>query len=295
MKPEVNFIEFVTVVDEGSFSNAALKLGVSKSHVSKQISRLERRLRVQLLRRSTRKLSLTDVGKAYYERCARIVDDIREAESLILEADGVPQGILNLSLPNTFGERFIVPIISDFILKYRRLKVNTIISTRNADLIDEGLDLAIRIGDIPDSRLVARKLCETQWIVCGSPDYLTTYGVPKHPNDLQNHLCLVFSLYGISDDITWTLRAQNKSEKFHVQGIFCSNDGNALLSAVRKGVGLVYLPEIFVADDLASGTLSRVLNDWALPTCISAIYPYSRHLSPKVRTFIDFLLERLEI
>jgi len=295
VKPEVNFIEFVTVVDEGSFSNAALKLGVSKSHVSKQISRLERRLRVQLLRRSTRKLSLTDVGKAYYERCARIVDDIREAESLILEADGVPQGILNLSLPNTFGERFIVPIISDFILKYRRLKVNTIISTRNADLIDEGLDLAIRIGDIPDSRLVARKLCETQWIVCGSPDYLTTYGVPKHPNDLQNHLCLVFSLYGISDDITWTLRAQNKSEKFHVQGIFCSNDGNALLSAVRKGVGLVYLPEIFVADDLASGTLSRVLNDWALPTCISAIYPYSRHLSPKVRTFIDFLLERLEI
>ncbi len=295
MKPEIDFIEFVTVVDTGTFSSAALQLGVSKSHVSKQISRLEERLGVQLLRRSTRKLDLTDFGKVYYERCARIVDDIREAESLILEAKDIPQGTLNLSLPNTFGEQFIVPIIGEFMLKYRQLKVNANISTRNADLLEERLDLAIRIGDIPDSRLVARKLCSTNWIICGSPDYITNYGLPEHPDDLQNHLCLIFSLYGIFDGAVWTLQNQGARQKYHVQGVFCSNDGNALLSAVRKGVGLVYLPEIFVTDDLSSGALCCVLDDWALPTRISAIYPYSRHLSPKIRIFIDFLLEHLKL
>lgn len=295
MKPEIDFVEFVTVVGAGSFSGAALKLGVSKSHVSKQVTRLERRLGVQLLRRSTRRLDLTEVGRVYYERCARILDDIRESELMIFETQSIPQGVINLSLPNTFGEHFIVPIIGEFMLKHRQLRVNANVSTRNADLLEEGIDLAIRIGDPPDSRLVARNLCVTRWIVCGSPEYLAHYGIPEHPNDLQMHPCLIFSLYGIFEDAIWTFQSQNKAEKYHVPGVFCSNDGNALIGAVRKGVGLVYLPEIFVAEDLARGELSQVLGDWSLPTVISAVYPYSRHLSQKIRTLIDFLLERLAI
>lgn len=295
MKPEIDFVEFVTVVGAGSFSGAALKLGASKSHVSKQISRLEQRLGVQLLRRSTRKLDLTEVGKVYYERCARIMDDIRESESIILETQSIPQGVLNLSLPNTFGEHFVIPIIGEFMLKYRQLQVNANISTRNVDLLEEGVDLAIRMGHIPDSRLVARKLCVTRWVVCGSPEYLANHGTPEHPNDLQKHLCLIFNLYGIFDNATWSFQSQKKLEKYPVHGVFCSNDGNALLSAVRKGVGLAYLPEFFFAEELANGSLRRVLDDWSLPTVISAVYPYSRHLSQKIRMLIDFMLERLAV
>lgn len=295
MKPEIDFVEFVAAVKAGSFSKAALEMGVSKSHVSKRISCLEKRLGIQLMRRSTRKLALTDIGREYYQRCTGILDDIRESESLIIDTQAIPYGVLNLNLPNTFGEQFIAPLVSEFMIRHRQLKVNVTISTRNADLIEEGVDIAVRIGDIPDSRLVARQLCATRWVVGGNPDYLKEYGVPQHPDELQNHACLVFSLYGVVDDAVWVFNRNNKEEKFHIPGVFFSNNGDALLAAARKGVGLIYLPEIFMTQDIESSKLCRVLADWYLPTTVSAVYPYSRHLSPKVRQFIDLLVERLSI
>ena len=223
------------------------------------------------------------------------MDDIREAESLIIDTQAVPYGALNLSLPNTFGEQFIVPLVAEFMLLHRHLKVNANISTRNVDLIEEGFDIAVRIGDIPDSRLVARQLCNMRWSVCASPRYLEEFGAPQHPDELQDHACLVFSLYGVMDDVSWSFDQDKTGKGVPVRAVFFSNNADALLEAAKKGVGLIYLPELFTTKDIESGMLHRVLDGWSSETAISAIYPYSRHLSSKVRQFIDFLVERLPV
>lgn len=293
MYPEIDFVEFVAVVKAGSFSKAALQLGTSKSHISKKISRLEQRLAVQLLHRSTRKMALTDVGRIYYQHCSQILEQVEQAQSMLHSSDAVASGTLNLSLPNTFGEQFIVPLVAEFMLENPQLKVNANITTRNTDLIDEGIDLAVRIGNLPDSQLIARELYQSPWLVCAHPNYLDRYGIPEHPEQLHEHACLVFSLYGVIENPSWTFSSTSDTQKFPVKGVFFSNNADALLAAARKSVGLIYIPEILMRKDIAENTLQPILTNWSTTTSISAVYPYSRHLVPKVRLLIDFLIDRM--
>ncbi len=293
MKQAINFVEFVTVVQTGSFSKAALKLGVSKSHVSKKITQLEQDLGIQLLHRSTRKLVLTEIGVIYHQRCKKILDDIFETEAMIMESKIVPQGILNISMPATLGEQFLVPLLGEFMQQHRELIVNAKITTRTIDIIEEGMDLAVRLGHLPDSNLMARKLGETRWIVCASPDYLDEYGTPQLPDDLQQHRCLTFGLHGFKHEMTWDFSSTGKKQTFRINPVFISNNGAALIAAARKGVGLTFLPEFFSATDLTENKLQHVLIDCFQDMPISAIYPYSHYLLPKVRLCIDFLVEAL--
>ena len=251
MKQVINFVEFVTVVQTGSFSKAALKLGVSKSHVSKKITQLEQSLGIQLLHRSTRKLVLTEMGAIYHQRCKKIIDDIYEAEAMIMESKIVPQGVLNISMPATLGEQFLVPLLGEFMQQHRELVVNAKITTRAVNIIEEGMDLAIRLGNLPDSNLMARKLGETRWIVCASPDYLDEYGTPQSPDELQHHRCLAFGLHGFKQEMTWKFSGTGKKQVFRINPVFVSNNGAALIAATRKGVGLTYLPEFFSASDVS--------------------------------------------
>ena len=293
MKQVINFVEFVTVVQTGSFSKAALKLGVSKSHVSKKITQLEQSLGVQLLHRSTRKLVLTEMGAIYHQRCKKIIDDIYEAEAMIMESKIVPQGVLNISMPATLGEQFLVPLLGEFMQQHRELVVNAKITTRAVNIIEEGMDLAIRLGNLPDSNLMARKLGETRWIVCASPDYLDEYGTPQSPDELQYHRCLAFGLHGFKQEMTWNFSGAGKKQVFRINPVFVSNNGAALIAATRKGVGLTYLPEFFSATDVSKNKLQHILIDCHQDMPISAIYPYSHYLLPKVRLCIDFLVESL--
>ena len=293
MNQVLDFVEFVTVVQTGSFSKAALKLGVSKSHVSKKVSRLEERLGIQLLHRSTRKVVLTDIGGIYHQRCQKVLDDILDTEALVLESKAVPKGILNISLPATLGEQFIVPLLSEFMQQHRELTVHAKITTRVIDIIEESMDLAIRLGHLPDSNLMARKLGETHWIVCASPVYLDEYGIPQSPEELHQHRCLAFGLHGIKHEMTWKFSSTGKKRTFRINPVFVSNNGAALLAATKKGVGLTFLPEFFVANDISENKLQQVLVDCHQNMPISAIYPYSHYLSPKVRLCIDFLVESL--
>ncbi len=295
MDVNLDFAEFVATVQAGSFSKAAAILGVSKSHVSKQVSRLEQRLGVQLLIRSTRKISLTDIGQAYFQRCERILDEVREAESVVSEIKGEPQGVLNISLPNTIGERFIVPIIARFMSRHPDLRVHASISTRTVDLMDEDFDLAIRIGEIAESRLVARKLGMMEFIVSATPAYFEKNGFPETPEQLCDYDCLVFDVYGAHKEVFWTLNNTEITKRFAVNGIYFSNNADSLINCALQDVGLLYLPELFLREQLESGELIHVLPEWGMETQLSIIYPYSRHLSIKVRRFVDYLVKEINL
>ena len=290
---QLDFVEFVTTVQSGSFSKAAEILGVSKSHVSKQVSALEQRLGVQLLVRTTRKLSLTDIGEAYFQRCELILEDVSKAESLVSEIKGEPQGVLNISLPNTLGERFIVPIVARFMTQHANLQVDVSMSTRNVDLLEEGVDLAVRIGTVAESRLVARKLGILQWVICATPDYLNKYGTPETPEELHKFNSVVFDLYGAHDQSFWNLSDTKDAKRFPVTSIYSSNNADSLLTCALQDVGLLYLPELFVRKYLQTGQLRQVLEGWGLQSPVSVVYPYSRHLSVNVRSFVDFLVKNI--
>lgn len=289
----INFVEFVTAVNAGSFSKAALLLGVSKSHISKKITQLEQNLGIQLLHRSTRKLALTEIGAIYHQRCKKILDEIYETEALLMDAKTVPKGTLNISLPATFGEQLFMPLLAEFMLQHQALKINATITTRVVDIIDEGLDMAIRLGNLPDSNLMARKLGATPWILSASPFYLKEYGTPKSTLDLQQHRCLAFAQFGLHASMNWKFSSAGKTQSITINPVLVSDNGAALHAAAKKGVGIVFLPEFFVANDLAEHKLVHILPECRHDTPISAIYPYSHYLSPKVRLCIDFLVAAL--
>ncbi len=293
MKQYFNFIEFVTVVETGSFSKAAIKLGVSKSHISKKVTQLEDHLGVQLITRSTRKLLLTEIGNIYHQRCKAIMHDIQEAEALIVESKLVPQGVLNISLPTTLGEQMFMPLLASFMQLHPKLTVYAEITTRIIDFIDDEMDLAIRLGYLQDSNLMARKLAEAKWIVCASPVYIEKFGIPRSPAALHQHDCLTFGQHGYKEDMTWKFPSLKNNKCYKIRPTLVSNNGAALHTAALKGNGLIYLPEFFLHDDLAKKTLVQVLPECYQITPVSAIYPHSHHLSPKVRLCIDYLVDSL--
>ncbi|MBF0155316.1 MAG: LysR family transcriptional regulator [Magnetococcales bacterium] len=282
---------FVRVVESGSFAAAARKSGLSRSAVSKYIETLESHLGVRLINRTTRQLHLTTEGELYYPYCRRILEDVDEAEQSVSHLHATPRGLLRVSAPVSFGTRYLAPATADFLLKYPGIELDLVLNDRFVDLIEEGFDLAVRIGTLEDSTLMARRLTTTRLIPCASPTYLAKHGKPTTPADLTRHVCLLYS-YTASPNV-WRFRHQGEEHSVRITGPLRANNGEALCAAARAGLGVALLPGFLVDEELRLGVLEPLLTDYSLPTIgIHAVCPSNRHLSTKVREFIDFLASR---
>lgn len=281
---------FVHVVRDGGFTQAAQSLGVSKSFASRQVGALEDRLGARLLNRTTRKLTLTDVGAVFYETCRRVLDELAEAEASVTDLQTAPRGTLRVAAPMSFGVRYVAPEIATFLARHDELAIHLDLADRRVDLLDEGFDLAIRIGKLADSSLVARKLGVTDVLLVASTAYLDARGRPKVPDDLREHECLHYA-YSASTQV-WTLTSEGDSVTVPVRGRVAANNGDAIAAAVRGGLGIAQLPDFLAAPLVREGGVEIVLPKWVDTLGIWAIYPHNRHLSAKLRLFVDFLAER---
>ena len=288
MDPLDGIAAFVRVVDSGSFSAAARRLGISKSAVSAQVQRLEERLDIRLLHRTTRRLSLTEAGAAYYRHCARILSEAEAAEKAAGALQREPRGTLRISAPDSFGWRHVAPAVPAFLEHYPDLGVDISLSPTHVNLVDEGLDLAIRIGVLEDSPLIVRKLATSRLIVSATPAYLKQHGTPREPRDLAGHNCLCTNLLPWGDE--WRLAAKRGEVRIAVGGSFRSNNADMLRAAAIDGVGIAILPTWAVFEPLRAGVLRRVIEGWEPPaSTIYAVYPGTRLMSMKVRAFVNHL------
>lgn len=279
---------FVEVVRLGTFSAAARHLQVSTSHVSRLVSQLESQLGVQLLYRTTRQIRLTDAGELYVAHCRHLFDGLRDAEQAISELQSKPHGTLRLTSATTFGERFIAPLVNEFQVMHPQLDVHMHFTNRAVELIEEGYDIAIRMGVLKDSSLIARRLCERREYVVGSRDYFRQAPPPHTLAELGQHRCLVGSRP------YWLFESHGQRREIKVESCWHGNSGPALLDAARKGLGLAQLPDYYVAPYLASGELIAVLEPFQHhDTAVWAVYPRHRHLSPKIRQLVDYLVEHI--
>ena len=284
-----SMVAFSRVVETGSFSEAARRLGLSKSQVSKLVAALEERLGAQLLHRTTRKLSLTEIGRSFYERCAQIVREADEAERVISHAQASPQGLLRVNAPMSFGQLALAPAVSLFLARHPELRVELVLDDRRLDAIEGSFDVTIRLAvRLPDSSLVARRVGALRVVVCGSPDYLARRGVPATPDELAAHDCLVYA-----NRERWQFQGAAGERAVSVSGRLLANNGEALREAARAGLGLAQLPSFIVGAELAAGELWPVLEAFEDPrAAIWALYSPTRHRAAKVKAFVDFLAER---
>ena len=288
MDPLDGIAAFVRVVDSGSFSAAARRLNVSKSAVSAHVQRLEDRLGVRLLNRTTRRLSLTEAGAAYYRHCARILAEAEAAEQAASALQREPRGTLRISAPDSFGWMHVAPAVPAFLKRYPELGIDINLSLAFVNLVDEGLDLAIRIGTLEDSALVVRTLASSRQVLCAAPAYLAEHGTPREPNDLVDHNCLCADLPTWGN--VWRLAGKDGETRVTVDGSFRSNNAEMLRAAALDGIGIAALPTWVVSEQLRSGALQRVLTAWEAPVnTIYAVYPGNRLMSMKVRAFVDHL------
>ncbi|MBX8824032.1 LysR family transcriptional regulator [Ochrobactrum sp. SFR4] len=285
-----DIIAFVRTADARSFTVAAEQLGLSRSAVGKRIARLEERLGLRLLHRTTRSVGLSDEGAAFYDRCQRILADLDEAEAAMATRREEPRGRLRIDVPFSFGRLHILPVLHRFMAMWPELAVNVSFNDRYIDLIDEGIDLAIRIGGADDSRLMARTLAPHRLVTCATPAYLEAHGVPSAIEDLAAHSCLAFMHAGRPAD--WRFLADGKMRTLPVHGRFCAGNAEALRDGVLAGYGIGQLATFLVGEDVRAGRLIPVLKAFtAEGEPIRAVYPSPRHLSPKVRRFIDLIVE----
>lgn len=283
---------FVRVADSKSFSEAARRLRSSKSLVSRQVAALEAELGVRLFHRTTRSLTLTEEGRGYYAQVTRILAEIDDANRSVSQAQASPRGKLKLSAPMSFGILHLAPALPDFFARCPEVEIDLSLNDRFVDVVDEGFDLAIRIGRLADSSLVARRLASLRLVLCASAAYLAKNGLPESPEDLRRHQCLCYSTNSLAPE--WRLAGRDgKDIAVPVTGRLHANNGDVLRIAALRGQGIVYLPSFIVGADLQAGTLVSLLPEF-MPSDggIYAVYPHSRHLSAKVRAFIDFLAER---
>ena len=282
---------FATVVDQGGFTDAARKMGISKSAVSKHVSSLESRLGARLLNRTTRRVSPTEIGLAYYDRARRVLNDAGEADALVSSMQSAPSGLLRISVATDFGVNHMSPILGDFLVDFPDITVNMVLNNRYVELISEGFDLAIRIGEMEDSSLRARKLTETTKRLIASPKYFEQFGRPEKIDDLNDHKLLHYSNQSAGN--VWKLTAPSgEKRQVRTQGWLTVNDGQSLLNACVSGLGIAYLPSFLYAEALKDGLVEEAMPE--LPSesqGIFAVYPPGRYTQPKVRTFIDFLVE----
>jgi DNA-binding transcriptional LysR family regulator len=285
---------FVRAVEVGSFSGAAQQLGIAKSIVSRRILSLESRLGTSMFHRSTRRLSLTETGLAYYERARRILADLAEAEDLASQLQGELKGRLKVAAPMSFGYRHLSPVVTDFLRAHPQVDIELDLNDRRVDLISDGFDIAVRIGSLPDSSIISRTLAPCRHVVCASPAYIASHGRPQIPAELvsESHICLAYNNRPRAEqwrfliDDVWT-DVPVKARHIH------SNNGDILCEAAVAGLGIIVLPTFIVSDAVARGALEVLLAGYEVASpSILAVWPPSRHVSGKVRAFVDLLAKR---
>jgi len=276
---------FARVVEAGSFAAAAKSLGQTRAAVSKQIASLEERIGAQLLQRTTRSMHLTEIGQEFYARCARIAEEAAEAENAVASMQSAPRGALRIAAPVTFGRRYLAPLVSPFLEAHPEISIELVLSDAEPPLGDEGFDVAIRIAPRPESAHVARLLAPSPHVLCASPAYWERHGVPRTPEDLRDHECLLYS--SLPTPRLWRFQG---GKSVRVNGRFAVNHGESLRDAALAGVGVAYMPGFLVGRDLAEGSLVSALDGWAQSRQkVYAVHPKSRNLAPKVRVFVEFL------
>ena len=280
--------EFVYVAEYESFTKAAKKIGISTAQVSRQVSALEQRLNIKLLYRTTRKVSLTEEGRVFYQHCRGVLDGLDAAEQAVTNLQSKPQGMIKLTTPVTYGEQQLMPLVNDFMVQYSDIEVTAFLSNQQVDLIEEGYDLAIRIGKLRDSTMMAKKLSSRTNFVCAAPSYIEKYGIPHSLTELGQHNCLLGTL------VYWHFKESGKEKNIRVTGSVRYNSGYSLVDAAIKGLGIVQLPDYYVQKHLESGELVSLLDNLREPEeAIWALYPHNRHLSPKIRLLLDYLAAHL--
>ena len=283
---------FVRVAESRSFTAAARRLGISASGVSKSLARLEEDLGVRLINRTTRKVSLTEDGVVFFDRCRQILADLDEAETTLTQARIEPRGKLRVQMPIGLGGRVVVPALAGFMARHPQLTIDVELSDRVPDLAEEGLDAAIRIGELGDVRLIARNLCPIHFVTCAAPDYLRRHGEPKTPDDLEDHRCLAYVYPQTGRYRDWQFAKDGKRFSKVVSGSINVNNAESLLELAVAGAGIATMGTFIAADAIASGKLSIILADYVAPGPLaSVVYLPSRHLSPRVRTFVEFLAD----
>lgn len=283
---------FAKVVETKSFSAAADALNTSKSLVSKQVSNLESALGVRLLNRTTRRMSLTEIGAAYYDHCARIAQEIDAATETVSQLQAEPRGVLKITSPVIFSSLHLAPALQTFLARYEHVELELNASDRVVDLVEEGYDLAIRITGNPSPTMVARKIGPVRWVTCASPAYIKRHGVPRMPQELAEHQCLVY--HGLpAQHSDWSYRVGNKEVTMHVNGKCRVNSSEVLLQMALGGAGIVMFPTYILGPYLKSGRLKEILTDSVSnpDTSLYATYLPNRYMQPKVRAFIDHLME----
>jgi len=280
--------EFVNVAETESFTQAAKKMVISTAQVSRQVSALEKRLDTKLFYRTTRKVSLTEEGRVFYQHCRSVLDGLDEAERAITNLQSKPHGKIKLTAPITYGEQQIMPLVNDFMKIYGDVEVYANLSNQTVDLIEEGYDLAIRLGRLADSTMMAKKLGKRTNYVCASPAYLNKFGIPHSLSELNKHSCLLGTLD------YWHFRDAGKEKNIRVTGRLRYNSGYSLVDASLKGLGIVQLPDYYVQHYLQNGELITLLDNYREPDeGIWAVYPHNRHLSPKIRLLVDYLSDHI--
>ncbi|HTH99098.1 MAG TPA: LysR family transcriptional regulator [Stellaceae bacterium] len=285
---------FLRTAEASSFTAAAERLGLSKSVISHRVSELEARLGVRLLNRTTRRLSLTEAGTVFLERCQRILSDLDEAEDLVINQGKALRGVIHLAAPLSFSFQHLQPAVLDFMADNPEVEISLDLDDRIVDLIGGGFDMAIRIGNLADSSLTAKRLAPSRLAVCCSPDYAAHHPLPQHPDELVEHECLLYSgrVNGRTD--VWDFRDGAKDLSVRVGGNLSANNGEMLMAAAIRGYGLTLLPTFIVGPALEDGRLIRVLPEWPLVEgAIYAVYPSNRHVTGRVRAFTDFLASRI--
>ncbi len=279
---------FTRLVEAGSFSVVARETGVSQSSVSKNLAALEAKLGTRLLARSSRKLSLTEVGSDYYERCLAILLDVDEAEASARSMTGNPKGLLRVNVPVTFGQCHVIPRMPGFLRAFPNIKLDIMLIDRHVDLVGEGIDVAVRVGVLADSSLLARRLGDSPRLLVAAKSYLKQNGRPKHPDELKNFDCLVYSLLGTGN--IWHFQYQDQKFAVQVNGTFQANNSEAVRQMALAGSGIMALPKWMSQPFIGNGELEVILPEYTLQGFpIQAVYPENRYVPSKVRSFVKYL------
>ena len=280
--------ELIAVIDEGSFSSAAKRLGISKAHVSQQISRLEDRLGTRLLHRTTRKVSVTETGAIYADRCRSILADLESTELAVSTLQNEVRGKLRISSPHLLGEVLLLPALTEFQRSHPMLEIDIDLTSRRIDLIDEHYDLAIQLGERKDVNVVNKTLTTTRFHVVASPEYINKHGSPQTLEELKQHHCLLFSSRGRVKP--WKFRDGDNTLEVNIKSRWRSNSGHLLRAAAKQGIGLAYLPDYYLTEELKTGELVSLINDWqSIDRKVVAIYQHRAHVTSKIHLFLEFL------
>jgi DNA-binding transcriptional LysR family regulator len=287
-----DIVVFTKVVETKSFTGAADLLGLPKSTVSRKLAQLEERLGVRLVQRTTRKLALTEIGEAYYTRCARIVADVHAAEQLVTDMQATPRGRLRVTASVDFSTRFLGAIVAEFLAEHLDVNVELEANDRVIDLIEEGFDVAVRFGQMPESTLIARRLCNVHLILCAAPSYLAKHPGPTQIEELDAHDHVLFTPQGRNQ--TWTIYRGDVTYEFGGPARLASNNYGAVRDVALAGGGIALMSDFAVADEIRTGSLVRVLPEWATrPTEVHAVYPARQNLPPRLTLFLDHLAKSL--